>query len=509
MKIKRALVSVYDKTGLAEFGEGLKAFGVEIIATGGTFSALVNSGVGAVKLSNYYVTPEMVGGRVKTLNPKIHAGILADRSKKAHLAELKERGIPLIDMVIVNLYPFRETLGKGASEKELIENIDIGGVALLRAAAKNHSSVVVLCDPVDYLEVLEELKAGNGSVSQKTRKRLAAKAFRETAFYDSLISGWFSPVPEMPERLSLSFERVQECRYGENPHQRAAVYKSAFPESCSILEFSQLNGKELSFNNFLDLDAAVSLASEFEKPCAVIVKHGNPCGAAVAGKLGEAFKKALECDEKSAFGSIIALNRECDSATASQITSFFNEVVAAPGFEEGALAELKKKKNLRVIELPTGKQGAGTDFRHVAGGMLLQESDSSGMDAKEWKAVSKKKPSEKELADLSFAWKVAKHVKSNAIVVVREKATVGIGAGQMNRVNAVTIALASAGKKANGAALASDAFFPFRDSIDLGSKHGVAAFICPGGSVKDKEVIKAADERKASLLFTGVRHFRH
>jgi len=490
MTIKRALVSVSDKSGLRDFGAGLKAMGVELIASGGTFKELVDCGVGAQKLSAFTGTDEMIGGRVKTLHPSIHAGILADRSK-------------------VNLYPFREVLRNGGSEEELIENIDIGGVALLRAAAKNFSSVAVVCDPKDYLPLLEEMKSGNGVLSIKTRKRLASKAFSETAAYDSLISSYFEPLLSLPDRFSVSFARKQECRYGENPHQRAAVYRSEFPEFNSILEFKKLNGKELSFNNFLDLNAAVAIAREFKEPCVVIVKHGNPCGAAVSDSLEDAFVKALDCDEKSAFGSIIALNRECDLATAERITAFFNEVVIAPSFSPNALAKLTEKKNLRVLQMDIGKPATVVDFRRIGGGLLLQENDVSSEAKSDWTTVSKKQPSDSELLDMDFAWIISKHVKSNAIVVVKDRATIGIGAGQMNRVNAVTIALASAGEKSEGSVIASDAFFPFRDSIDLASKHGVKAFITPGGSVRDNEVILAANEKDVCLVFTGVRHFRH
>ena len=509
MQVKRALVSVSDKVGLADFCAGLKALGVELIASGGTFKALADAGVGAIKLSHYTGSEELLEGRVKTLHPTIHAGILAKRTSSEHMQELKEHGIPAIDLVVVNLYPFAEVLQKGGSEEELIENIDIGGVALLRAAAKNYSSVGVVCDPKDYVRVLEELKDNNCTLSPATLKWLASKAFHETALYDSLISSYFEPLDSMPARFSVSFEKIQECRYGENPHQKAAVYRSSFPDLPSILDFKQLNGKKLSFNNFLDFNAAVSIAQEFSEPCAVIVKHSNPCGVAVAEKTSEAFMRAWECDKKSAFGSIIALNKECDFDTAKQITSFFNELVVAPSFEESALEELKSKKNLRVLEMPVGSAGKSLDFRRIAGGLLLQESDSSEEPASEWKIVSKKQPSGQELKDLGFAWRVVKHVKSNAIVVAKNSATIGIGAGQMNRVNAVTIALANAGKKAAGAVLASDAFFPFRDSVDLASKHGVKAFVTPGGSIRDREVIEAADEKNVSLAFTGVRHFRH
>jgi phosphoribosylaminoimidazolecarboxamide formyltransferase/IMP cyclohydrolase len=332
MKVKCALISVSDKKGLVEFAKGLKELGIEIIASEGTFNALADAGIGSIKLSVYAKAPEMLGGRVKTLHPKIHAGILADRENRQHMGELKKYKIKPIDLVVVNLYPFRSALEKNRPEKELVENIDIGGVALLRAAAKNFSSVGVICDPNDYVEIIGELQGKKGVLSEATRKKLAAKVFCETAAYDSVIARYFSPLSGMPEKLSLAFEKVQGCRYGENPHQNAAVYRSAFPEKNSLLDFRQLNGKELSFNNFLDLNAAVAIAREFAEPCAAIVKHGNPCGVAVAESLEEAFSRALECDEKSAFGSIIALNRECDAGTAKRISAFFNEVVVAPSF---------------------------------------------------------------------------------------------------------------------------------------------------------------------------------
>jgi len=506
--IHRALISVSDKTDLAEFGRELERLGVEIISSGGTFNALNEAGVTAQKVADFTGFPEMIGGRVKTLQPKIHAGILANRESKDQLKEMAAAGMPLIDLVVVNLYPFSDVLKKGGSEQELVENIDIGGVALLRAAAKNFSSVTVIAKPEDYELVLAELKEKK-SISEETRRALATKAFKITAEYDSIISSYFAPLSVLPEKASLSLERVQECRYGENPHQKAAVYRDSIPADGSVLDFEQLNGKDLSFNNFLDFNAAVSLVKEFSGPCAVIVKHGNPCGVACNDSLSEAFSRALECDSMSAFGSIIALNRECDLDTAKKITDFFNEAVVAPSFSEEALAELKQKKNLRVLKMEIEKQGKGIDVRRIDGGILLQETDSIEENPKDWKTVTEKKPSEKELSDLEFAWKVVKHVKSNAIVVVKDNATIGIGAGQMNRVQSVKIALENAGEKCNGAVIGSDAFFPFRDSVDLASEKGIAAFITPGGSIKDEEVINAADEKKVSMLFTGIRHFRH
>ncbi|MFH1235150.1 MAG: bifunctional phosphoribosylaminoimidazolecarboxamide formyltransferase/IMP cyclohydrolase [Candidatus Diapherotrites archaeon] len=509
MKVKCALISVSDKKGLVEFAKGLKKLGIEIIASEGTFNALADAGVGSVRLSVYAKAPEMLGGRVKTLHPKIHAGILADRENRGHMSELKKYKIKPIDLVVVNLYPFRAVLEKNRPEKELVENIDIGGVALLRAAAKNFSSVAVVCDPNDYVEVIGELQGKKGLLSEATRKKLAAKVFCETAAYDSVIARYFAPLSGMPEKLSLAFEKVQGCRYGENPHQNAAVYRSAFPEKNSLLDLRQLNGKELSFNNFLDLNAAVAIAREFKAPCAAIVKHGNPCGVAVAESIEGAFSRALECDEKSAFGSIIALNRECDAGTAKRISAFFNEAVVAPSFEGEALRLLKKKENLRVLGLQFTNPAGGVDFRRIEGGLLLQESDNILAAEEGREVVSKRRPSEGENADLEFAWRIAKHVKSNAIVLAKGGAAIGIGAGQMNRVNSVKIALENAGQRSEGSALASDAFFPFRDNIDVAADKGVKAFIAPGGSIRDSEVIKAADQRDVSLVFTKARHFRH
>ncbi|MEM0360435.1 MAG: bifunctional phosphoribosylaminoimidazolecarboxamide formyltransferase/IMP cyclohydrolase [Candidatus Diapherotrites archaeon] len=509
MKIRCALISVSDKTGLADFAKGLKKLGIEIISSSGTHAALANAGIGSIKLSVYARAPELLGGRVKTLHPKIHAGILADRENPLHMKELKKYNVKPIDLVVVNLYPFKTAVEKNLSEKELVEFIDIGGSALLRAAAKNYPFVAVVCDPSDYAAVIAEMSAGNGCLSEETRKRLAAKAFSETAFYDSIISQYFSKQSFFPERLLLFFEKAFDCRYGENPHQRATVYRDCLSEKESLLDFKQLNGKALSFNNLLDLDSAVSIASEFSEPCAAIVKHGNPCGVAVAENMCNAFEKALECDERSAFGSIIALNKKCDFDTAEKITSFFNEAVIAPSFSEAALLSLKKKENLRVLELDFKKPGLEMDFKRITGGLLLQETDSLPYSKESREVVSKRKPSESETSDLEFAWRIAKHVKSNAIVIAKNRATIGIGAGQMNRVNSVKIALENAGQKSNGASLASDAFFPFRDSIDLAAKNGVKAFIAPSGSIRDSEIISAADENNVSLIFTNTRHFRH
>ncbi|HZX34586.1 MAG TPA: bifunctional phosphoribosylaminoimidazolecarboxamide formyltransferase/IMP cyclohydrolase [archaeon] len=537
MKVKTALISVSDKTGLAEFAGALAKNGVKIISSGGTFKALSDAGIKCVKVEDFTGFPEMLESRVKTLHPKIHAGILAKRNKE-HLAQLEKNGFETIDLVVVNLYPFKETVSNPKVKLEdAVENIDIGGPTLIRAAAKNSESVAVLVEPSQYENVLKELKENNFSLSEKTLKELCVAAFEHTAFYDSIVSEFLRRkfgTEKFPARLSIGLEKVSTLRYGENPHQNAALYKMPL-ENSGIVNAKQLNGKELSFNNFFDADAAVKLAAEFKEPAAVIVKHANPCGAAAASTLSEAFRKALECDPESAFGGIIALNRECDLATAMQITAFFNEVIIAPSFEEKALKELEGKKNLRVLELKNTGEKAGTlELKRVEGGILVQESDSVGERAEgvvvaaaeggrkkpaaaavaattqnEWKNVSNAKASKGEVESLEFAWKVAKHVKSNAIVIAKNNATIGLGVGQTSRIKSVELALKQAGKKAEGAVLASDGFFPFRDSIDLAAKAGIKAIVEPGGSVKDNEVVAASKEKKIALYFTGERHFRH
>ncbi len=540
MKIKTALISVSDKQGLIEFARGLAELSVEIISTGGTAKALQQAGIGVTQVENVTGFPEMLDGRVKTLHPKIHAGILALRSSREHMQTIAKHGIKPIDLVCVNLYPFRETVAKqGTALEDAIENIDIGGPAMIRAAAKNYEGCAVVVKPEQYAAVLEEMRRSKSELSPETRKQLMRSAFEHTAVYDAAVAKYlgekFKDLPKnagiekFPKDLLLAFEKVQECRYGENPHQAAAVYREIGARE-SIAGAEQLNGKELSFNNFYDLNAAVQCALEFGEPTAVIVKHTNPCGVASAGKISKAFRLALGCDAVSAFGGIIALNRECDAETAKQITAFFNEAVAAPSFSNGAIEELKKKQNLRVMKIPflgrapDKSQGRKTgskpipqktglenslDFKRILGGVLVQDADAAVLENADLKIVSKRRPSAAELDAMRFAWKVVKHVKSNAIVVAKGKQTLGIGAGQMNRVQSMELALKQAGQKAKGAVAASDAFFPFRDSIDLAAKAGISAIIETGGSVKDGEVIKAADEKGIALVFTGMRHFRH
>ncbi|MDD5148848.1 MAG: bifunctional phosphoribosylaminoimidazolecarboxamide formyltransferase/IMP cyclohydrolase [Candidatus ainarchaeum sp.] len=506
---KFALFSVSDKTGLIETAKAVHSAGYGLIATGGTAKAIKEAGLPVQEVSDFTGFPEMLGGRVKTLHPKIHAGILARRHLKEDMEKIKEKNFGLIDLVIINLYPFKETISKPHSLEEAIENIDIGGPTTIRAAAKNHESVTVIVSPSQYPTLLQELKE-HTATALEFRKKCAAKAFEYTAYYDSIIREYlhekFLSEETFPERLSFAFEKQMDCRYGENPHQKAAFYRH--PLEKGISSAKQLNGKELSFNNLYDTDAVLSLLSEFSEPTAVIVKHNNPCGAACSEKIGPAFKKALECDPLSAFGGVIALNRECDLATAEQIVSFFNEIVIAPSYGESALEKLKSKKNLRVLEFSPEKAG-GFDFKKVEGGLLVQEKDLFDFKEQDLQFVTEKRPSEQELGDLFFAWKVAKHVKSNAIVLAKEKATVGIGAGQMSRIDSVEIAVKKSGEKHRGSVLASDGFFPFRDNIDLAAKAGISAIIQPGGSVQDKEVIAAANEHGIPMIVTGVRHFKH
>ncbi len=509
------MLSVSDKEGIVEFGKTLNKLGVKIISTGGTASALKRAGIEVRKIESLTEFPECLDGRVKTLHPAIHAAILADRKKKPHMKKLKELKIEPIDLVVVNLYQFKETVSKKKVKlKDAIENIDIGGPTMIRAAAKNYESVTVIVDPKQYGKVIAELKSGKGKLSLDSRKILAEEAFEYTACYDSVISNYLRQKFSgelFPENLSLSFEKLFEPRYGENPHQKAAFYKELITKEPSLVNAKILGGKELSFNNLLDASAAVELIREFSKPAAVIIKHNNPCGVALAGSIEDSFEHALACDPLSAFGGIITLNRECNFKTARKITSFFNEVVIAPKFNNLALKELKTKKNLRILLIPElqKKTENRVDFKRVNGGLLVQERDLKGLIEKGLKFVSKKKPSKEEIKSMLFAWKVAKHVRSNAIVLAKGTNTVGIGPGQMARIDSVELAIKKSMGKAKGSVLASDGFFPFRDSIDLAAKAGIKAVIEPGGSIKDKEVIEAADEHDISLVFTGVRHFRH
>ncbi len=519
--IRRALISVSDKAGLAELGKFLAARRVEILSTGGSAKALRDAGVPVVEVSDYTGFPEMMDGRVKTLQPKIHGGILARRDAAGHLEAMRTHGIQPIDLVVINLYPFEATVAKGAGFEECIENIDIGGPALIRAAAKNHDFVAVVTDPADYAALIDEMKANDGAVSLALKKRLAAAAYARTGAYDAAISQWFARVEgeEFPPRLVLAGVRRQALRYGENPHQRAAFYTDG-TDRPGIATARQVQGKELSYNNLNDADAAYELVSEFDRPAIVIVKHANPCGVATADSCADAWDRALACDPVSAFGGIIALNRTLDAAAAAKIAEIFSEVIIAPDADEGAKAVLAKKKNLRLLltgRMPDPKD-EGWVLRSLSGGYLVQSRDRSVI-AGELKVVTKRVPTKAELADLMFAFTVCKHVKSNAIVYAKDRATVGIGAGQMSRVDSARIAVGkaaeaakAAGRSTNpvvGSVVASDAFFPFADGLLAAAEAGATAVIQPGGSMRDDEVIKAADDKGLAMVLTGQRHFRH
>ena len=522
-KVKRALLSVSDKTGLIDFAKTLEAQGIDLISTGGTAQVLKAANIPVTDVSTITGFPEIMDGRVKTLHPKIHGGLLAMRGKLAHQQAQKANAIEDIDLLVVNLYPFEETLAKGADEETMIENIDIGGPAMIRAAAKNHDGVAVIVDPADYAAVLAELK-NSGTTSLTLRKALAAKAFARTASYDAAIANWFNRTNgiEAPTFFAIGGKLQQSLRYGENPHQKATVYRSGDQRS-GIVDAQQIQGKELSYNNFNDADAALEALREFpfDQPACVIVKHANPCGVAVGGSLVEAYHKALICDQTSAFGGIIALNQELDSQTAHEISKIFTEVIIAPGASTEARAVIAAKKNLRLLLLPTmvTKPATLPMVKSIAGGLLVQTPDTVSVDQMEIKVVTKRQPTPQELADLKFAFRVAKHVKSNAIVFAKDGATVGIGAGQMSRIDSTRIAVRKSEDAAEvlglkqplvtSSVLASDAFFPFPDGLIAAAEAGATAIIQPGGALKDADVIAAADERGLAMVFTGHRHFKH
>ena len=510
MSQKRALLSVSDKTGLIDFARRLHNAGVQLIASGGSARALAAEGLPVTAVEELTGFPEILGGRVKTLHPAVHGGILARRTE-AHLAELKNHGLAPIDLVVVNLYPFQQTVAQpNVSEADAIEQIDIGGVALLRAAAKNFESVAVVCNPDDYDAVATAVESDTLALS--LRRELALKAFRHTAEYDTAIAAYLTTQvtpaasPALPVTLQVTLEQAQVMRYGENPHQQGGYYRYAGDAPA----FEQVHGKEMSYNNWLDLDGSWLAAQDFPEPTVAIIKHSNPCGLASAATLAEAYTKALASDPVSAFGGIISVNRPLDLATAEQIGDLFVEIVAAPSYEADALKFLQRKKNLRIL-LATGQPERPLSLRSVYGGVLVQELDTStaDMDPSNWQIVSKAQPSAAQLADLVFAWRVCRHVKSNAIVYVQAQATVGVGAGQMSRVDSVMMAGHKAGDRAQGAVMASDAFFPFADGIEAAAKYGIAAVVQPGGSVRDEEVIAAVDKLGLVMAFTGVRHFRH
>jgi phosphoribosylaminoimidazolecarboxamide formyltransferase/IMP cyclohydrolase len=520
--IGRALLSVSDKTGLVDLARALVAHGAEILSTGGSAKMLREAGIDAIEVSDHTGFPEMMDGRVKTLHPLIHGGILARRDLDAHRAAMDEHAIGAIDLVAINLYPFEQTVAAGAGFDDCIENIDIGGPALIRSASKNHAFVTVLTDPADYGEVIEALAANGGKTDGGLRRRLAAKAFARTATYDAAIATWFAGQVDdgFPTRIAFPGTLRQTLRYGENPHQTAAFYASG-DDRPGVATATQAQGKDLSFNNINDTDAAFELAAEFDRPAVAIIKHANPCGVAVADDLATAYRRAQSCDPVSAFGGIVAVNRTIDGATATLITKIFTEVVIAPDADEDARAIFATKKNLRL--LLTGAMPdpmvAGLTVRTVAGGLLVQDRDVHALTVEGLETATQRAPSDGEIADLLFAFTVCKHVKSNAIIYAKDGATVAIGAGQMSRVDSARIAVskardaaAAAGEspsRTEGSVVASDAFFPFADGLITAAEAGVTAVIQPGGSMRDQEVVAAADERDLAMVFTGVRHFRH
>lgn len=506
MKIRRALLSVSDKSGIEDFARTLAEMDVEILSSGGTARALTGAGIHVTAVPDVTGAPEILGGRVKTLHPKIHGGILADRRRAEHVREIELYGIEPIDLVVCNLYPFEKTISHpSTTEDSALEQIDIGGPAMVRAAAKNHPSVAVVVNPDRYESVLGELRA-SGELSDDTRRELAKEAFRHTASYDAAIARWMSRGDQWPDVALITGVKVADLRYGENPHQSAALYRNqAFEQGIAAAE--QLHGKELSYNNLLDADAAWRLVCELGSPGAAIIKHSNPCGAAVSASLADAYTKAYECDTTSAFGGIVALNSSCDLRTAAQIVEIFTEVVIAPDFDDAALEILASKKNLRILKA-SPKPVREAEIRRISGGILVQSPD--GPDPLEnLKVVTDVEPTDRGWDDLRFAWIVAKHVKSNAIVFANDQIAVGIGAGQMSRVDSTELAARRAGDRARGSVCASDAFFPFRDGLDAAVAAGATAVIQPGGSVRDEEVIAAADEHGIPMVFTGRRHFRH
>lgn len=512
---KRALISVSDKTGILEFAKELLTTGFEIISTGGTKKALEEAGIATLGIEEVTGFPEMMDGRVKTLHPLIHGGLLGRRDLQTHLDAMTEHGITPIDVVVVNLYPFKETISKtDVTEADAIENIDIGGPSMLRSAAKNFAAVTVLVDPADYQQVATELKT-EGETTLATRKALSAKVFRHTAAYDALIAGYLTELVDetQPEKLTLTYDLKQSLRYGENSHQQAAFYQDALPVTYSIAAAKQLHGKELSYNNIKDADAALRIAREFDEPAVVALKHMNPCGIGTAATIEEAYDFAYDADPVSIFGGILVANREIDLATAEKMHKLFLEIIIAPAFAPEAFEVLSAKKNLRLMTLDFSEKNQTTASEKVSvlGGLLVQDQDVIKETPQAWQVVTKRQPTAEELTALAFAWKAVKHVKSNAIVLANHHQTVGIGAGQMNRVGSVKIAIqqAEAADKMAGAVLASDAFFPMGDSVTYAAEHGIKAIIQPGGSIKDQQSIEAADEAGIAMVFTDVRHFRH
>lgn len=514
--IKRALISVSDKEGIVEFAKELQTFGVEIISTGGTAELLNKSGVKVTGISEITGFPECLDGRVKTLHPKVHGGLLAIRSNPAHMKQIEELGIKPIDMVVVNLYPFGKTIQKeNVTLEEAIENIDIGGPTMIRSAAKNYQDVVVIVNPEDYKPVLEELKE-TGDVSRETRFQLCVKVFEHTSHYDTLIQQYMrSKLSEKcyPSTLTLTFEKVQDMRYGENPHQNAVFYRETGVRRAGCLtEAEQLHGKELSFNNINDTNGALELLKEFDEPTVVACKHANPCGVASGETIYEAYIKAYEADTVSIYGGIVAANREIDAKTAEKMSKIFLEIIIAPSFTQDAIEILERKKNIRLLKLPSISEklpGDAYDMKKVSGGLLIQDINNSLYNDSDIKVVTNKKPTDSELETMKFAMKVVKHTKSNAIVLAKSKQTVGVGAGQPNRITSAMLAIDHGKEKCNGSVMASDAFFPFSDCVEAAAKAGVTAIIQPGGSIRDQESIDACNKYGIAMVFTGMRHFKH
>jgi phosphoribosylaminoimidazolecarboxamide formyltransferase/IMP cyclohydrolase len=507
--VRRAVLAVYDKTGIVDLARALVELGATLVSSGGTAETLRDAGIPVTPVEEITAFPEMLGGRVKTLHPKIHGGLLADRRRSKHVEELAEQGIEPFDLLVCNLYPFRETVASGAGADDVIEKIDIGGPAMVRAGAKNFASVGVVVDPVRYTGVVDELRR-EGGLTLETRRASAAAAFAHTAAYDAAVAGWFAQqhaLEALPGFVGLAFEKTGDLRYGENPHQRGALYADTGGPGV-LGGASVLQGKEMSFNNWLDVDAAHDLASALPANAAVIVKHNNPCGAAVGDTPAEAYAKAFACDTVSAFGGIVAFHGTCDLPAARAMADVFTEVVVAPSFTDDAMAAFADRKNLRVVRAPL-RSGTGPDVRPIPGGALVQDRDAVVETPDEWKVISSREPTPKEWHDLAFAWIVAWRVKSNAIVLAKDGATVGIGAGQMSRVDASWIATRKAGDRARGAVVASDAFFPFPDALEVAADAGVTAAAHPGGSKGDEAVLAAAEARGVAVVLTGRRHFRH
>jgi phosphoribosylaminoimidazolecarboxamide formyltransferase/IMP cyclohydrolase len=506
--IRRALISVSDKNGIVNFARELARFNVEIISTGGTAKALRDAGLKVHDISEITGVPEMMDGRVKTLHPRVHGGLLAIRDNPEHVAALQQHGIEPIDMVVVNLYPFAETIKRdGVTREEAIEQIDIGGPAMIRSAAKNSQDVAVVVSPDQYPGVTDELKIHSGALSLNTRRQLAQAAFEQTAQYDAMVSSYLAGSSgPLPERLTWTMKKVSDLRYGENPHQKAALYQTS---GAGIANAEILSGKEMSFNNYVDAEAAWQLVCDFEQTACAIIKHTNPSGAALGDTPAEAYQKALATDTVSAFGGIVAFNRTVDAAAAQEVSKIFTEVVIAPDYDPEALELLRARKNLRVIRMNSMEQSRKVEVKEIGGGMLVQTADDHKLGRDELKVVTERQPSEEEIRALLFAWTVCKHTKSNAIVYAREGQTVGVGAGQMSRVDSVKIGAMRAQLPVAGSVLASDAFFPFRDGIDQAAQHRITAVIQPGGSVRDDEVIGAANEHGLAMVFTGIRHFKH